>query len=124
MKKLAIDFAYLFFPLLASALAALLVKALAGWLKKQGLELTAAQQAKLEELARKAILAVEEWARAQAKAGITTPSDIKFAMAKNILSEQLPEVSDTILAATLNSQLATIRACTPGDLAALRLPKE
>jgi len=100
-------------PSLAAVLAAQLVRWLNTFLQKQGLDLTEAQQEHLRQIVRKAILAAEEWARAQGKAGITTTGTVKFALAQSIVKEQLPGVSDTLVDATINAELASARAGCP-----------
>lgn len=102
-------------------LAGQLITWIAQWLKKRGLDLSAEQQAKLESLAQKAILAVEEWARSQAKAGIKVPGDVKFGMATEILKAAVPSVSDDLLQSSLNTQLATLRITAPQAFDAVRV---
>jgi len=121
IKSLALD---ILVALLIPALTALttqLIMFIGQQLKKRGLDLSAEQQAKLEALAQKAILAVEEWARGQFKtSGIVTTGDVKMGLAKNIVSEQLPNVSPELVEAAINTQLATLRVASPESLNTLR----
>jgi hypothetical protein len=112
----------LIIPILG-ALSTQLIRWINQWLTERGLALSAAQHTRLNELAQAAIAAAEEWARAQAKRGISVPGDIKMATATTILTEQLPHVSHTTLTAAINAQLATIRTTSPAFFDAFRVPE-
>ena len=113
VKGIAIDILVALMVPFLTALAGQLLIWISQWLKKRGLDLSAEQQAKLEALAQKAILAAEEWARGLAKAGQVPSSAAKLNAALAIVREALPGASEAALAAAVNSGLASLRVAAP-----------
>ncbi|MDE2621255.1 MAG: hypothetical protein KGL54_13935 [Sphingomonadales bacterium] len=113
VKGIAIDILVALMVPFLTALAGQLLIWINQWLKKRGLDLSAEQQAKLEALAQKAILAAEEWARGLAKQGSAPSSAAKLNAALAIVREALPGASEAALAAAVNSGLASLRVAAP-----------
>lgn len=93
-------------PSLATMVAGLAVASLQKVLKKQGLELTQAQEQRLRVLAEDAILQVEEMARRQQ--GQMT-SEQKAEEATRIVAARAPEVSRNAIKAAIDSVLPIVR---------------
>jgi hypothetical protein len=113
VKGVAIDILVALMVPFLTALAGQLLIWINQWLKKRGLDLSAEQQAKLEALAQKAILAAEEWARGLAKQGSAPSSAAKLNAALAIVREALPGASEAAIAAAVNSGLASLRVAAP-----------
>lgn len=113
VKGIAIDILIALMVPFLTTLAGQLLIWINQWLKKRGLDLSAEQQAKLEALAQKAILAAEEWARGLTKAGQAPSSTAKLQTAIAIVREALPGASADAIAAAVNSGLASLRVAAP-----------
>ncbi len=113
VKGIAIDILVALMVPFLTALAGQLLIWINQWLKKRGLDLSAEQQAKLEALAQKAILAAEEWARGLTKTGQVPSSAAKLNAALAIVREAVPGVSEAAIAAAVNSGLASLRVAAP-----------
>jgi lysozyme family protein len=95
---------------IASVVGVLLSAVLVRLLKKYGIEIDAAQQAKLEHFARQAVLRVEERAAAALKEGGLTLSQ-PSARAK--MSEAVSIVREAVSTATANEARGAIEAALP-----------
>ena len=95
---------------LATAIASLLVGILAQYLRKIGIQLDADQQAKLEYFVRQAVLRVEEWARAQQKAGKAVTSDEKLVAAQNEVLARFPGLDPVTVTRQIQAALPVVRA--------------
>lgn len=113
---------------LAAALATVTLVPLASaylmkLLKRAGLAVEAEEQAKIEKMAQEAILAAEEWARAELKArGTKALPDAKLSEATETLMARVPSLSDDEADAVIHAQLAKLRVASGGAL--LRTPAE
>lgn len=109
------------FVAVSGALGTLLVALLVRLLQRVGLSISAEQQAKIEKLAQEAILAAEELARAEIKAGAAKmPSEAKLTQAVEDLMAKVPKLAADEADAVIHAQLARLRAASGGAL--LRTP--
>lgn len=100
----------LLLPALATAIAGLLVGILTRYLKKIGLEVDAKQEARLKEIAVKAVTAVEERARREKIAsGEAMSSRAKDATAAAIVSAQLPKLNTAEVNNAIDAALPEVR---------------
>ncbi|OFW05634.1 MAG: hypothetical protein A3H96_11275 [Acidobacteria bacterium RIFCSPLOWO2_02_FULL_67_36] len=103
-------------PILATLLTALAYKAL----KRAGLDLDAEKQAKLEYLARQAILRAEEWGANQLKTHLPATSGQKLQRAVTDLLDKVPGISDVEAAALVHAELPKVALGASGFLQAVR----
>lgn len=109
------------FVAVAGSLGTLLVAILVKLLQRVGLSVSAEQQAKIEKLAQEAILAAEEWARAEIKAGsLKMPSTAKLVQATEDLMAKVPSLTAEDADAVIHAQIAKLRVAAGGAL--LRTP--
>lgn len=113
VKGVAVDVLVALLVPFLTALAGQLIWWISQWLKKRGLDLSAEQQARLEALARQAVLAVEEWARGLKKQGATVSSNAKLVAAVAAVKTALPQETDAVIEAAVHSQLASLRLAVP-----------
>jgi type II secretory pathway component PulK len=115
METLTDGVIQLAFTILTVLLVPLLTAILAKVLKRVGLSVEAEKQAKLEKLVQDAILATEEWARAQVKGKVLKilPEDKLVRAVEQILAK-VPGISEQEAIDLVNQELPKLRGAA-GD---------
>lgn len=94
-------------PLLATAIAGLVVGILVRYFKKLGLDVTDTQQGQLKTIIEDAIRAAEEAAR---RAPTMMTSENKAALASEIILSQRPDLDPVSLSLAIDAALPAVRA--------------
>lgn len=88
-----------------TALAPLVVGIGVQWLRKFNIQVSDAQQAQARQVVQGALLEAEEWAAARIKAKLPATGHQKLERALQMLSPQLPKVSESALASLVHAEL-------------------
>lgn len=94
----------------ATAIASYLVSLLRKELQKAGVELTAAQEERLRQVALDVVRAVEEWARQLAKANLPVTGEEKENRAVEMLLERFPTITAHSARTAIHAALPRLRA--------------
>ena len=99
-------------PTLATAIGGMIMALLKQQLTKQGLQLTAEQERRIDQIVSDAIRIVEEEARRQTD---KMPGPQKAARAEQIIRQKLPDLSDDRLRQVLDRNLPLVRRNLEAD---------